>query len=40
MRTDDVLTPEQRRHNMSRIRGRNTKPELLVHSIVHQMGFR
>ena len=26
----DVLTPEQRRLNMSRIRGRDTKPELLL----------
>jgi len=36
----DVLTPEQRHRNMSRIRGRNTKPELVVRSIVHRMGFR
>ncbi len=26
----DVLTKEQRRLNMSRIRGRDTKPELLL----------
>jgi G:T-mismatch repair DNA endonuclease (very short patch repair protein) len=26
----DVLTPEQRRLNMSRIRGRDTKPEIQV----------
>ena len=25
---------------MSRIRGANTKPEMLVRSLVHQMGFR
>src|SRR5215813_5204493 len=36
----DVLTPEQRSFNMSRIRGRNTKPELLVRSLVHRMGYR
>ena len=36
----DVHTPEQRSYNMSRIRGRDTKPELIVRSIVHQMGFR
>jgi DNA mismatch endonuclease (patch repair protein) len=36
----DVLTPEQRRFNMSRIRNRNTKPEIIVRSIVHKMGFR
>ncbi len=36
----DVLTPEQRRFNMSRIRNRNTKPEMIVRSMVHQMGYR
>jgi DNA mismatch endonuclease (patch repair protein) len=36
----DVLTPQQRRLNMSRIRGRNTKPELLVRSLLHSAGFR
>src|SRR5262249_50784576 len=36
----DVLTPEQRSFNMSRIRGRNTKPEMVVRSLVHRMGFR
>lgn len=36
----DVHTPEQRSFNMSCIRGRDTKPELIVRSIVHQMGYR
>ena len=36
----DVLTPEQRRFNMSRIRNSNTKPEMIVRKIVHQMGYR
>jgi DNA mismatch endonuclease (patch repair protein) len=36
----DVLTPEQRRFNMSRIRNRNTKPEMVVRSLVHRMGYR
>ena len=36
----DVHSPQQRSYNMSRIRGRDTKPELLVRSLVHQMGFR
>jgi DNA mismatch endonuclease, patch repair protein len=36
----DVLTPEQRRFNMSRIRSRNTKPEMIVRSITHGLGFR
>lgn len=36
----DVLTPEQRRLNMSRIRSRNTKPEMLVRSVTHRLGYR
>ncbi len=36
----DVHSPHQRSFNMSRIRGANTKPEMLVRSLVHQMGFR
>ena len=36
----DVLTAEQRRHCMSRIRGRDTKPELAVRRLVHGMGYR
>lgn len=36
----DVLTPKQRSFNMSRIRNRDTRPEMIVRSIVHRMGFR
>lgn len=36
----DHLKPEQRSWNMSRIRGRDTKPELIVRSLLHRMGFR
>lgn len=36
----DVLTPGQRRLNMSRIRGRDTKPEMTVRRLVHSLGFR
>jgi DNA mismatch endonuclease Vsr len=36
----DVLTPEQRSFNMSRIRNRNTRPEMVVRSIVHRLGYR
>lgn len=36
----DMLTPERRSWNMSRIRGRNTVPELSVRSRLHQEGFR
>ena len=36
----DVLTPEQRKLNMSRIRARNTKPEIRLRKILHAAGFR
>lgn len=36
----DVLTPAQRRLNMSRIRGVNTRPEMLVRRLVHAFGYR
>jgi DNA mismatch endonuclease (patch repair protein) len=36
----DVLTKAQRSRNMSAIKGKNTKPELAVRSIVHGMGYR
>jgi len=36
----DKLTPEQRSANMSRIRGKNTKPELLVRQLLHARGYR
>ena len=36
----DVLTPAQRKLCMSRIRGRNTRPELALRSLLHQMGYR
>lgn len=36
----DTLTPEARSERMSRIRGRNTKPELLVRRLVHRLGYR
>lgn len=36
----DVLTPEQRRLNMSRIRGKDTKPEMLLRRGLHARGFR
>jgi len=36
----DVLTPEQRRRCMAAIRGTDTKPELLVRSIAHRIGYR
>ena len=36
----DVLTPEQRRLNMSRIRGRDTKPEMILRRGLHALGLR
>ena len=36
----DSLTPERRSENMRQIRSKNTKPERIVRSIVHRMGFR
>jgi DNA mismatch endonuclease, patch repair protein len=36
----DILTKEKRSWNMSRIRNKDTKPELIVRSILHRMGYR
>lgn len=36
----DVHEPEVRSYNMSRIRGKNTKPELLVRKFLHSKGYR
>ena len=36
----DIVTPEKRSEMMSRIRGQNTKPELVVRSLLHQSGYR
>jgi DNA mismatch endonuclease (patch repair protein) len=36
----DVHNKEQRSFNMSQVRDKNTKPEMIVRSIVHRMGFR
>lgn len=36
----DKLTPERRSVNMSRIRSRDTSPELTVRRMVHSIGFR
>jgi DNA mismatch endonuclease (patch repair protein) len=36
----DVLTTEQRRHNMSRIRGKHTKPEMQLRRALHAAGMR
>ena len=36
----DVHTKEIRSYNMSRIKGRDTKPEMLVQRYLHANGFR
>lgn len=36
----DKLNTQQRHHCMSRIRGKDTKPELLVRKGLHERGFR
>lgn len=36
----DVLTPNQRSYCMSRIRGKNTKPEILLRKSIWEMGLR
>ncbi len=36
----DVLTEEQRRYNMSRIKGRDTKPELTLRRLLHKRNIR
>lgn len=36
----DRITKEHRSWNMSRIKGRDTRPELIVRSLLHSMGYR
>ncbi len=36
----DHLTPEKRSWNMAQIKGKNTKPELIVRSLIQQAGYR
>jgi len=36
----DTLTPAERSRRMSLVRGKDTKPELLVRRLVHGMGYR
>lgn len=36
----DIWSPEKRSEVMSRIRGTDTKPELLVRSMLHRLGYR
>jgi DNA mismatch endonuclease, patch repair protein len=36
----DVHNPETRSYNMSRVRSKNTKPEMMVRKFLHGQGFR
>lgn len=36
----DTLTREQRSERMALVKGRDTKPEILVRSIAHRLGYR
>jgi DNA mismatch endonuclease (patch repair protein) len=36
----DIVPPEKRSRMMASIKGKNTKPELIVRKLVHGMGFR
>jgi DNA mismatch endonuclease (patch repair protein) len=36
----DVFTPEKRSAVMALIRGRDTKPELALRSLLHRAGYR
>ena len=36
----DIFTAKKRSEIMSRIRSKDTKPELIVRSLLHKMGFR
>ena len=36
----DTLSPAERSERMSRVRGKDTKPELVVRKLVHALGYR
>jgi len=36
----DKLDPQRRSENMRRIRSKNTKPEILLRSLLHRQGYR
>ena len=36
----DILTPQQRRKCMAAIRGKDTRPERIVRSVLHRLGCR
>jgi len=36
----DFLTPEERSKRMAAVRGKDTKPEMIVRRLVHSLGYR
>jgi len=36
----DIISKERRSWNMSRIKGKDTRPEIAVRSLIHKMGYR
>ena len=36
----DVLTPDQRKFNMSRIKGKNTNPEIIIRKLLYSHGIK
>lgn len=36
----DIMTPRQRSERMSRVKHRDTKPEKVVRSLLHRLGYR
>lgn len=38
--TTDTVTPDVRSRMMAGIRGKNTRPELAIRSVLHSLGFR
>lgn len=36
----DIFTPEKRSEVMGKIKGKDTKPELIVRSLCHRLGYR
>ncbi len=36
----DTLSPDERSERMSRVRGKDTKPEMVVRRLVHGLGYR
>lgn len=36
----DTLSPRERSERMGRVRGKDTKPEMLVRRLTHSLGYR